>query len=68
MGRLALRLGVPVVPVHLDGSRALMPKGRWMPRRRPVRVRFGEPVAFECGDPAEVADEVRRRVIVLAGG
>lgn len=68
VGRLALRLGVPVVPVHLDGSRELMPKGRWLPRRRPVRVRFGEPVTFEHGDPAEVADEARRRVVALAGG
>ena len=35
----------PVVPVVLRGTRSLMRDGTWFPRRAPVHVRIGEPVA-----------------------
>ena len=47
---LAARHGVPVVPVHLAGTRAALPPGQGWPRRRvwqarhPVRVTFGDPI------------------------
>lgn len=52
IGLLATSLGVPIVPVHVAGAHAILPKGRALPRRRAgarVRVRFGAPLAFEPG-------------------
>lgn len=63
---LARRAGVPLVPVHVDGTARLMPPGRaWMVRARPaphrVTVSFG--VALTPGpadDVLETMDEVRQ--------
>lgn len=50
---LALRSGAPVVPIAVLGTRAALPRGRWLPvLRAPVRVVFGPPVTVEpTGDP-----------------
>jgi 1-acyl-sn-glycerol-3-phosphate acyltransferase len=46
VGLLAVRLGVPVVPVHLDGLFSVLSfRDRW-PKPGPVRVRFGRPLRF----------------------
>lgn len=34
----AARANLPVVPVVIRGSRAVLPSARWLPRRRPVEV------------------------------
>jgi long-chain acyl-CoA synthetase len=47
IGLLAHELGVPVVPIHLDGLAAILPKGRTWPRPGPVRIRVGEPVQID---------------------
>ena len=59
VARIALRTGVPVVPVGLVGTDDVLPPGarRW--RRRPVAVRFGAPLDFS-GRPE---DERRARVL-----
>ncbi len=44
---LAIQAGVPVVPVAILGSRAVMPKGRWRIRRGEIRVRIGEAIPIE---------------------
>jgi long-chain acyl-CoA synthetase len=45
IGLLATNLQVPIVPVHIRGTHAILPKGRLAPRRGdPVVVRFGEPL------------------------
>jgi 1-acyl-sn-glycerol-3-phosphate acyltransferase len=31
-GLFAVELGVPVVPAHIGGARAILPKGRFLPR------------------------------------
>ena len=41
---LAVGLGLTVVPAYIDGARAAMPKGRWMPRPGRIRVQFGRPI------------------------
>jgi len=41
---LALRAGVPVVPVGIGGSEQAMPRGSTIPRPRRVEVVVGEPV------------------------
>jgi 1-acyl-sn-glycerol-3-phosphate acyltransferase len=47
---LAARHGLPLVPVHLSGTRGAMPPGQVWPRRKaweprhPVRIAFGAPI------------------------
>lgn len=43
---LAAWSGAPVLPVAIFGSERLMPKGRFLPRPTPLRVRIGEPMSF----------------------
>jgi 1-acyl-sn-glycerol-3-phosphate acyltransferase len=42
--RLALRCGVPIIPVAMIGTFEVMPPGKPIPRRHPVGVRFGRPL------------------------
>ena len=41
---LALRTGVPVVPVHLEGTRRILPKGRTRLQRTATTITFGLPL------------------------
>lgn len=66
---LAAEHGLVIVPIHVSGTHAAMPPGqRWMrwrsgrfiPRRHPIEVRFGEPIRPRDGErPAEVMERVR---------
>jgi 1-acyl-sn-glycerol-3-phosphate acyltransferase len=58
--RLAIDLGVPVVPVAIRGAYAAMPRGRGWPRggRFPVSVRYGQAVFPR---PGEEARDLSRR-------
>ncbi len=56
---IARRATVDVVPVHLSGTADVLPKGRVLPRRHPVRVRFGTPL--RCGED-EDARAFNRRI------
>lgn len=49
---VATRTGVPVVPVHLDGTRAMQPRGSKTLRRAPVRASFGRPMVPGAGEDA----------------
>jgi len=40
---LAMRSGVPVLPVSITGSNRILPRGARLPRRSRVTVRVGEP-------------------------
>ena len=44
---LALRTGVPIVPVGIRGSREIMPKGAWRIRPGTVHVRIGPPLEVD---------------------
>lgn len=71
---LAVELGMPVVPALVSGTATALPKGRWLPRRARIVVRFGRPIlpddwATRHGrgaSAAYVAAEVERRVRSLA--
>jgi len=68
IGLLARTAGVPIVPIYLRGARDLLPKDGWLPRPGAVAVRIGEPVRYpRDADPVAVADDLRSRVIELAG-
>lgn len=67
---LAIKTGLPIVPVGVRGTRAVQPKGSVTIRPGTVEVRYGAPIS--CSDygvrrRAELTAEVRRRVAELAG-
>jgi 1-acyl-sn-glycerol-3-phosphate acyltransferase len=41
---LAIQAGVPVVPVYLEGTYAVLPKGTLALKRRPIEMRIGQPI------------------------
>ncbi len=47
IGALVEDRAVPIVPVYISGSYAAWPAGRRFPRRHPITVRFGKPIALE---------------------
>jgi 1-acyl-sn-glycerol-3-phosphate acyltransferase len=59
VAELALTAGVPIVPVHIEGSALVMPKGRGVNRRARTTVTFLRPIAPRAG---ESADELTARL------
>jgi 1-acyl-sn-glycerol-3-phosphate acyltransferase len=45
-GFLAMQLNIPIVPVYIDGSFEALPKGAKWPKRHPISVKFGKPIAI----------------------
>jgi len=69
VGLLAVELGVPVVPLRLDGLYDVLPKGRALPRRGRVTVWIGPPLRIEPGTPyGEAAARIERAVRLLGAG
>jgi 1-acyl-sn-glycerol-3-phosphate acyltransferase len=59
IGLLGVELGVPIVPCCVEGSFACLPKGKFLPRHKKIRVTFAPPV-----DPEPyraMAGDVERR-------
>ena len=44
---VAIQAGVPVVPILLQGTYQVLPKGTLALRRRPIEMRIGEPISTE---------------------
>lgn len=67
---LALRSGLPIVPVGVRGTSEVRPKGSlWISPRR-IEVRYGSPLptaGLSVHDRRRVTDEVRNRVAALSG-
>lgn len=61
---IALRAGVPIVPIAFVGTERAMPRGASLPRLTRVTIHVGEPI-----DPAAVAPEAGRkeRVALVTG-
>ena len=57
IGLLATEFGARVVPVHIDGAHALLPKGSARPRRGRVTIRFGPPVEIPAGASISAATQ-----------
>ena len=62
VGMIAARLGVPVVPVRLDGLDRILHQKWKVPRRGRGRVAFGAPMRLSGGDYAALAREVENAV------
>jgi 1-acyl-sn-glycerol-3-phosphate acyltransferase len=75
VGWLALRSGLPVIPVALSGTRKVLPPGRAIPRPGRIGVAIGKPVALAPdlfdAPPAkarrQIADQVMAAIQQLSG-
>ena len=75
VGWLALRSGLPVIPVALSGTRKVLPPGRAIPRPGRIEVAIGKPVALAPdlfdAPPAkarrQIADQVMAAIQHLSG-
>jgi 1-acyl-sn-glycerol-3-phosphate acyltransferase len=64
---LALRCGVPIVPVHLAGTGRVLAKGDKRPTRAATTVTFGPPIIpTESDDTRRLAARLETAVAVLA--
>ena len=54
---LATRTGRPVVPMHIDGTYRILPRGGDRLRRNPTRVTFGTPLTLDDGEDARRFEE-----------
>ncbi len=55
-GYLAARTGRPVVPVHIDGTYRVWPRGATRLRRSPTRITFGSPIVAAEGENARTLE------------
>jgi long-chain acyl-CoA synthetase len=74
IGQLLLRSKAPAVPTYIGGAFEALPRGRRIPRIRPITVSFGDPEAVEIlrsagigrTDEERIADALRQRIISLS--
>ena len=65
---LAIRAQVPIVPVYVDGTYRILPKGSLRLRPMPIRVAIGEPIPTAGLDPSEriaLGAQVREAIVGL---
>jgi len=63
IGLLVKNLGIPVIPMRIDGLFDLKKAGRRMARPYQITVKVGTPVHFEPErDPAQIAEELQKTV------
>jgi 1-acyl-sn-glycerol-3-phosphate acyltransferase len=64
---LSLRCGVPVVPVHLHGTGAILPKGKNVPKPGHVTITYGYPLSpADSDDSRKFAARIEHEVAALA--
>jgi 1-acyl-sn-glycerol-3-phosphate acyltransferase len=64
---IAMRCGVPVVPIHIEGSGRILRKGKNRPTRSATTVTFGTPlVPADHEDARKFAARIEREVAILA--
>lgn len=66
---LALKAGLPIVPVGIEASRTIRRKGEWVIRPRTLAVRYGrrvDPAAFGLRDKRDLVRTVRAEIARLA--
>ncbi|WP_243726165.1 lysophospholipid acyltransferase family protein [Actinomadura rubrisoli] len=74
VARLAMRTGAPVVPMAIEGTDRIQPRGRAVPRPGRIGLRIGEPMDFRGRDEGtprgraarEVTDEIMEAIRKLS--
>jgi 1-acyl-sn-glycerol-3-phosphate acyltransferase len=64
-GYLAWKSGAMVLPCAIWGTEEVLPKGRLVPRRKPISVRIGSPFQPVAGEPVAISREIQTRVAAL---
>jgi 1-acyl-sn-glycerol-3-phosphate acyltransferase len=62
---LAIKAGVPIVPVAINGSYKVLPKGRLLAQPGPVTIRIGTPIetkGLKSSDKKELAERLQEEV------
>jgi 1-acyl-sn-glycerol-3-phosphate acyltransferase len=77
IGILACELGVPVIPIWIEGTFRAWPVGAWWPRPHPISLAVGRPIIVtpelidkwrrEGHDPYHAATQAIREAIVALG-
>ena len=65
---LAIKAGVPIVPLGFNGSYEVLPKGKFLPRSGEILIRVGAPIAtdhFKSSDKQMLAAELQAVVARL---
>lgn len=71
LGLLARETGAPIIPTYIDGAYQALPKGKHLPRRKSIKVVFGEPMTLHSSEGGATinheayrafVDEVRGRI------
>ena len=57
---LASRLGIPVIPVRLEGLEKVLHKSAKMATPGKARIAFGAPLKLEGQDYAALADQIKQ--------
>ena len=68
---LAIKAGVPVVPVAIIGTHGVLPKGKLLARPGQVRIRVGKPIetkGYTLKQKQELADLLQQKVAELMAG
>ncbi len=68
---LALKAGIPIIPVAIRGTLEVLPAGRWSIRPGPVRLTFGEPVltsGMSVRQKDELASTMRAMIETMLEG
>jgi 1-acyl-sn-glycerol-3-phosphate acyltransferase len=64
---LAIKCGVPVVPIHLAGTGRILPKGKNRPKPQRTVVTFGTPMRANDGERSQpFSDRIEAAVAALA--
>lgn len=67
LGLMVKELKAPVVvPIHISGPDKVLPRGKKIPQRNPVRVAFGDPLYFYKESPDEILKKCQEAVIALS--
>jgi 1-acyl-sn-glycerol-3-phosphate acyltransferase len=64
VGRIVADTEIEVVPVHIDGSDRILPRGRTWPHRSDVTITIGRPTRMHRDEsPSEFAERLERIVL-----
>lgn len=67
---IAASTGVPVLPIAIRGTRSVLRGGQWLPRRGPIVVTIGAPIASEGADfdaAVRLRDAARAAILAACG-
>jgi len=62
---LAIKAGVPIVPVAINGSYHVLPKGKLLTQSGPIMIRIGSPIdtkGLKSSDKKELAEKLQQEV------